>query len=458
MFPKIRWRIAIPYAVLISAVMMGLAFYLLRPFCLSSPTCPSRSIWITTFLLVAGATGLALIISERTAQPIRRLTAVVHRIMAGDVHAHLLPQTRDEMGDLTRAFNQMMEQLNEKIAQLEKEHGQLATVLTYMADGVLIADEIGIVRLVNPGAIRLLKAVETAVLGHSIAQVLRHHQLIELWQRCRNSSEEQVEAVEIGQALFMQVVITPFQEKGVQGYLVILKDLTPIRRLETVRRDFISNLSHELRTPLASLRAVVETLQDSKDDPEATQRFLGRAEREVDTLTQMVEELLELSRIESGRVPLKLTNTAVSDLILIPLERLRNVAERGQVELILNLPANLPPVLADAGRVQQVVTNLVHNAIKFTPPKGKITIHAAAQSAEMLISIHDTGVGIPAEDLPRIFERFYKSDRARTRGGGGTGLGLAIARHLVQAHNGRIWAESKEGHGSTFYFTLPISR
>jgi len=181
----------------------------------------------------------------------------------------------------------------------------------------------------------------------------------------------------------------------------------------------------------------------------------------VDVLTQMVEELLELSRIESGQVPLRLAPTAVTDLVLNPLERLRSQAQRGDVELVLDLPPSLPQVLADAERVQQVITNLLHNAIKFTPSQGKITIRADGPSAdqleEVVISVRDTGIGISQEDVPRIFERFYKSDRARTRSRGGTGLGLAICRHIVQAHNGRIWVKSTEGKGSTFFFSLPAS-
>jgi two-component system phosphate regulon sensor histidine kinase PhoR len=273
---------------------------------------------------------------------------------------------------------------------------------------------------------------------------------------------EKVEAVEIGRDLFVQAVVTPFQDKGARGYLVILQDLTAVRRLQTIRRDFVSNISHELRTPLASLRAVVETLQDSAlEDPPAAQRFLDRAGQEVDVLTQMVEELLELSRIESGQVPLRLAPTAVTDLVLNPLERLRSQAQRGDVELVLDLPPSLPQVLADAERVQQVITNLLHNAIKFTPSQGKITIRADGPSAdqleEVVISVRDTGIGISQEDVPRIFERFYKSDRARTRSRGGTGLGLAICRHIVQAHNGRIWVKSTEGKGSTFFFSLPVT-
>ncbi|HEX6384647.1 MAG TPA: ATP-binding protein [Anaerolineae bacterium] len=462
MFPKIRWRIAVSYLVLVLIVMGSLAAAISRPDCLGDAVCVRRSVTMTAVVMAFLTIFLALIVAERTALPLRQLTHVTRRIAAGELNARILPQTRDEMGDLIRAFNNMMEVLGGQLATVMEQHQQFETVLEIMADGVLITDDLGTVNLINPAATRLLNTTEKAALGRSFAEVVRHHQLINLWQDCRMERREKVEAVEVGRELFVQVAVTPFQEKGARGYLVILQDLTAVHRLQTIRRDFISNISHELRTPLASLRAVVETLQDGAlEDPPAAQHFLDRAVQEVDVLTQMVEELLELSRIESGQVPLRLAPTAVSDLLLIPVERLRSQAQRADVELNLDLPSPLPPVLADAERIQQVVTNLLHNAIKFTPSPGKVTIRASGPMTdeldEVVISIQDTGIGIPREDLPRIFERFYKSDRARTRSRGGTGLGLAICRHIVQAHNGRIWVNSKEGKGSTFFFSLPVS-
>jgi two-component system phosphate regulon sensor histidine kinase PhoR len=255
---------------------------------------------------------------------------------------------------------------------------------------------------------------------------------------------------------FLRVTVTPLHKADPLDRVVILQDLTQIRRLDTVRRDFISNISHELRTPLASLKALADTLHDGAlEDPPAARRFLDRMEVEVDALTQMVQELLELSRIESGQVPFEIAPVFVADVVNPPLERLRPQAERAELQLDVDLPSDLPRILADAERMQQVVTNLVHNAIKFTPPGGGVAVSATVDQDEVIISVRDTGVGIPADDLPRIFERFYKADRARS--GGGTGLGLSIAKHIVLAHGGRIWAESVETRGSIFYVALPIA-
>ncbi|MBE2221878.1 MAG: PAS domain S-box protein [Anaerolineae bacterium] len=468
MMSKMRWRITLPFVFLILVVMGGLMVYLARPSCYGDARCVGTAVLSTTLLLLLLTFLLGLLISNRLEQQINQLTALTQRLLSGERDTTLPRQGKGEIEEFSRNYSQLVDQDNEVIAHLREERDQLSRVLVYMADGVIIADHIGRVRQINPAGYRLLGTTAEKAVGHTLAEVLRHHELINLWQRCQQEGVEQMAAIEVGQNLFLQAVITPFQQKESQAYLVILQDLTTIRRLETVRRDFISNISHELRTPLASLRAVVETLQvGALDDPPAARRFLSRADHEVDTLTQMVEELLELSRIESGRVPIRLSPTAVCDLIQIPVERFKAQAKRDKIKLILNVPEDLPYVFADADRMQQVVNNLVHNALKFTR-EGTVTISAFLPedapksvkreimnlSPSVIFSVEDSGVGITAEDLPRIFERFYKSDRARTRGQGGTGLGLAIARHIVHAHNGRLWAESKEGKGSTFYFTL----
>ena len=446
--------------------MVATATALLRPACANHPACLQQTIIIATAALIVGVVGLTLFLAERQARQLREITHAVQNLTSGNGTASFIAKNNNDIDDLIRALNRLHDHTNNKLQSLEQKRHELALVLKNMADGVLIANNNGHVHLVNPSACRLLETTENIAIGRPVASIVRHHQLIEMWQICRETEKEQIAAIEVGRHLFLQAVITPFQaQNNTTSYLLILQDLTQIRHLQTVRRDFISNISHELRTPLASLQAVIDTLKDGAlDDPPATQRFLNRAHTEVDTLTQMVEELLELSRIESGQVPLRLSATHVSDLLLIPLDRLRSQAERNQVELVLDVNSKLPKVLADAGRIRQVVTNLLHNAIKFTPEGGKVTILAGLNSQTdvdnepmVLIQVIDSGMGIPQEDLSRIFERFYKSDRARTRGGSGTGLGLAIARHLVEAHNGRIWAKSKIGKGSTFYFTLPTS-
>ena len=229
-----------------------------------------------------------------------------------------------------------------------------------------------------------------------------------------------------------------------------------MRRLETVRRDFITNISHELRTPLASIKALSETLQSGAlEDPQAAEHFLERMDMEVDALTQIVAEILELTRIESGQAPLKIKSAKPCKLVRKAAKRLSEQAQRAGLSLETECPDNLPNIYADSSRLGQVLSNLLHNAIKFTPEGGQIVLKATQYEDVVEFSVQDNGIGIPADDVSRIFERFYKADHARAEEG--TGLGLAIARHLVEAHGGRIWVESIEGRGSTFYFTVPIA-
>jgi two-component system phosphate regulon sensor histidine kinase PhoR len=330
-------------------------------------------------------------------------------------------------------------------------------VLEVMTDGVLIVDEAGKVQLVNSAAENMFGVAHSEALGRSLIEALRQHQIADIWEQCRKSGEMQTTTIEISaRRLYLQCVATPLGSALQGSTLLLFQNLTRLRRLETVRQDFISNLSHELRTPLASLKALAETLQENAiDDPPAARRFLQRMETELDALTQMVEELLELSRIESGRVPLKMSPTPPSRLIHQAVERLALQAERANLEISIHCPEDLPPVLADERRLAQVIVNLLHNAIKFTPAGGKIDLRAERDDDAIIFTVKDNGIGIPSEELPRIFERFYKTDRARSSGG--TGLGLAIARHLVEAHGGQIWAESIEGQGSTFSFSIPIA-
>jgi two-component system phosphate regulon sensor histidine kinase PhoR len=416
-----------------------------------------KNIVLAGFVIALTAALLAVYVARRTTQPLRKLTTAAESMASGNLDTRLLTTSRDEVAQLTRAFNYMADQVRTQVNNLAEERGRLAAVLDHMADGVLITNHNGQVKLINTSAARLLHTSEERALDRSLGQVAPYYPLIDLWKACQEQGVEQVSMVEVSHHnLFLQAIITPFQEVGAEGYLIILQDLTRIRRLETIRRDFISNISHELRTPLAGLKALVETLLGGAlKDRTANKRFLKRMDTEVDTLTQIVEELLELSRIESGQVPLQLVPTPISEIVIPPVDRLRPQAERAGLELIIQLPSEIPPVLADVERVQLVLTNIVHNSIKFTLPGGRIEVSVHFRGDDAIFSVQDTGVGIPAEDLPRIFERFYKADRARS--GGGTGLGLAIAKHIVQGHNGRIWAESIEGKGTTVYFTLPIS-
>ncbi len=410
----------------------------------------------------AGAVIVALLlgfgIAETTARPIRRLTRAVQRMAAGDLTTRLLARSSDEVGTLTRDMNAMAERLRETIQTLSEERAQLEAILEHMGDGIIITDGRGRVRMVNLAASRMLDIARDDALGHSFVQVVRDHRIVGVMQACLAGPEEQEELIGLTRrGVFLHVVATPLWAADDEvRCLLVLQDLSQVRRLEVTRSEFMSNISHELRTPLASLRALAETLRDGAlDDRPAALHFLERIDAEVDALTQMVGELMELSRIESGQVPMRLAPTPAAEVVVPAVDRLRPQAERAELCLDVDLPDSLPLVLADVDRLRQVVTNLVHNAIKFTPPGGEITVAATVEDERVVFSVTDTGEGIAPAVLPRVFERFYKADRSRS--GRGTGLGLAIAKHIVQSHGGEIWVESVEGQGSTFRFTVLLA-
>ncbi|MHB9031838.1 MAG: ATP-binding protein [Anaerolineae bacterium] len=399
---------------------------------------------------------LAYLVTQRILRPIYRLTDAVNKLSAGDLDVHVLSTEKDEVGRLTNAFNQLADGLRTTISSFERERDRLNALVMHLADGVVILDKAGIVQLVNPAALRLLGYSGPSALGQPLTRISRYAQVTALWYRYQESNQDASDILELAPAgILCQIIFTPLPGGEAGASLMIMQDLTKIRRLETIRRDFISNISHELRTPLASLKLLSETLQEGAlDDPPAARRFVERIEGEVDSMTVMVEELLELARIESGLVPFNLVPVQVRDIIAPVLERMQPLAERAGLNLGVEMPADLPLVLADRDRIQRALGNLVHNAIKFTPSGGQVVITAAAAADEVIFTVRDTGVGIPAEMLNRIFERFYTVDKSHS---GGTGLGLSIARHIVEVHHGRIWAESTPGKGSSFHFTLPIA-
>jgi len=364
-----------------------------------------------------------------------------------------VPEDVNRLEDLSNAVKSFLSNFNLQLSTLGAEHKRLAAVLEQMTDGVLIADVRGQIQFANPAAEKLFESPNAV--GRTVVEVIRHHQLVEAWRHCQQTNEIQSESVELpARRQFLQLIAIPDQHAG--GSLLLVQDLTRVRRLETVRRDFISNISHELRTPLASLKALTETLRDGAlSDPEAGPRFLGRIATEVDALTQMAQELLDLSKIESGQVALDLTSILPKTLLASAADRMKLQAERAGLILQMVCDDDLPNVRADQARLEQVLVNLIHNAVKFTRPGGEVALLADSVSGAVRFGVRDTGIGIPSDDVPRVFERFYRVDRSRT--GSGTGLGLSIARHIVEAHDGKIWVESEEGKGSIFYFMIPVA-
>lgn len=343
---------------------------------------------------------------------------------------------------------------------------------------LFVIDRNCVIQHFNQSSQRLYER-EHLTAGLSLDTVLNSSAMLQLVENSIQSNSQFRGQFEVGTSdITYKVTVTPLQHLDEQSqetaaqpteyayFAVAIEDMSEARHMERVQRDFIANISHELRTPLTSVRLLAETLEDAIDtDPDRAQEFVEKIETEVQYLSELVSELLELSRIESGQTPMAIEPTEAEHLVREIMARMLPLAQRHRVQLGTDIHQGDTLIAADRKQITRVLVNLVHNAIKFTPSGGKIIIGTCLQPEQhaQRFYVSDTGVGIRAEELSRIFERFYKTDRARAKadfigpGGGGTGLGLAIARHVVESHGGRISAESTPGQGSTFTFTLPVA-
>ncbi len=412
-------------------------------------------------LISLPAAVLAALLARSIVGPLSELRATAYRLARNDLDARA-PVGSGEIGSLGHAFNTMAARLSQTIHERTSERNRIAAVLNYMHDGIVLTDSTGVVTGINPAAAALLAVRAEQAAGRTAIELSHSHELhAALHATLATGRSRRLELDLNTRRVAAVVTAVPDPDTDGPTGMLMLQDVTDLRRLERARRDFVANIGHELRTPLASIKLLVETLMTAvHDDPDAAAGFLQRIDVELDGLTQLVRELLELSKIESGQITLKLAPVAVPALLDHAATRLRAQAERAGLTLTVEATGDLPCVAADADRIGQVLVNLLHNAIKFTP-QGSILLTAAAEADTVRIAVTDTGIGIPPDDLPRIFERFYKVDKARAghRGGeGGTGLGLAIAKHLIQIHGGHIWAESPRSGGTTVAFTLPTAQ
>ena len=322
----------------------------------------------------------------------------------------------------------------------------------------IISDSHRMVQRLSPQAEDLFSTSEAQASGHSLISVVRDHQINDLVSVALEAEAVREATIEHRptRRILANRAFPIHDGGGVVGVLLAVQDITELRRLEQVRQEFVTNISHELRTPMASIKAMVETLEEGAiNDPAVAPDFMRRIDVEVDHLTQLVRELSLLSSIESGLTPLQRTPTRVESLLRSAVDRAAAQAQRKQVSLSVEMQGELPAVLADPGRIEQALLNILSNAVRFTAPGGSVTASGLVQDDFVRIFVRDTGVGISRDDLPRVFERFYKADKARS--GEGTGLGLALVKHIVLSHGGDVSVESEEGRGSTFSFTLPLA-
>lgn len=394
------------------------------------------------------AIGLALVLSWLVARaitlPIERITARAEREEGIDGNIRGPEEVQRLAGALRRADASLREQR----AETQRERDHLAALIDDLADAIFIADRDGRIELANAAA---RASAGDDVVGRDLAQVVREHEALEAIAAARDGREHTATVERADPRRFLRVVVRPLAG---QQLLIVVQDLTNLRRLETMRSDFVANVSHELRRPIGSLKAMAETLEEGAlDDPAVARDFVARMHREIDGLAQLVNELLTLTRLESRTEALDVERRSPAQLLNDAARRMGPLATRAGITMVVE-NTKAPDVRVDPERIGQVLANLLHNAVKFTPAGGTIRLGAADGDGFVTFHVTDTGAGIAQADLERIFERFFKTDRARSTEG--TGLGLAIAKHVVQAHGGHIEATSAgPGHGATFRFTLP---
>ncbi len=365
-----------------------------------------------------------------------------------------------ELARIARAVNRLMDRVGEETAEDFAERIRLASILDSMQEGVVVVDDQGIIESANPASIEMLLTAGDVEPGMQLSTLTNHPDVINVINRSIEGDRTVSAEIELfDNSRILRAVSTPFPrpETGAVRALIILTDLTDVRRLDTTRREFVSNASHELRTPVAGIRASAETLQrGAAEDPEGREQFLKMIRQDVDRMDKLITEMLELSRLESGESPLELELVSPSKLVDDSISQFMAVATETDLKLESTVPHDLPEVSVDPEKIGHVFTNLISNAVKWTPPGGVITLNSWVDERSIWFTVSDTGQGIEPEHLPHIFERFFKTDPARTQPG--TGLGLAIVRHLVDAHGGAISASSTIGEGSEFAFAIPLGR
>lgn len=414
--------------------------------------------WLEIAFIFLASLLLSWLSTRLVRTPLLQLASAARGIAAGQYGQRVHFATPDEYGQLARAFNEMSHALEREIAQIDEERQELRAVFRCMVEGVIVLDAYQQVQFLNEAASKLLKLPLLASRGRKLWELVRNRNLVlaaeavlrsEEPYRCEiewNSKEERVLAVQGS-----NLVGPPLR-----GAVLVLQDISDLRRLERMRQDFVANVSHELKTPLAAIQAGVETLLDGAlHDPHHNVRFLERVRENAERLDLLVQDLLTLNRIESGQEQLDIKPVPLRNAVEACLGRHEHRVLARRQQLRAEPPPEPVEVLADEDALDHVLDNLVDNAIKYTPEGGRITLRWQARNGDAIVEVVDSGVGIPEKDLARIFERFYRVDRARSRELGGTGLGLSIVKHLVQALAGEVTASSKLGEGSTFTVRLP---
>ncbi len=418
-----------------------------------------RSLWLASLVILVLAAGASLLVSRGFSERVDRLKEFSRRVAEGDFRPLPGDGSGDALEALGASLNQTAARLDQTIQTLTEERNLSAAILGSMVEGVAVVNSSERLAFANQSFAGILGLDAPLKPGSAFVETARQTELIEAIRRVLGG-EARVEA-EISTGTLRQhyfaATVAAVRAGAASGAVVVLHDITDLRKLERVRRDFVANVSHEFKTPLTAIQGFAETLQTgAKDDPLNRERFLGIIVEHARRLARLTDDLLRLSQMDADRLELEVERSSVIELVESCLETARHRAIEKEINISVHLEEALPDIAADQRRLAEVLQNLLDNAIQYTLSRGKIDVRAQLREAEVIFSVTDTGIGIPKADQPRIFERFYRVDAARSREAGRTGLGLSIARHLVEVHGGRLWVESEVGQGSQFYFSVPV--
>jgi two-component system phosphate regulon sensor histidine kinase PhoR len=426
-----------------------------------------RRIYFAFFLSLLLGGLLWLIFFQAFAARVERLTDFSRRVAEGDFRPLPAERPRDELAELAAALNETAAWMDRTIQSLSGERNRSSAILRSMVEGVAVVDSEERLVFCNRAFSEIWNLDSTAIEGRPVIEAVRNSDLLGLVRRALHGEEGVRSDIAMGivQHRSFSATATPVQSlEGAaagdkpSGAVVVLHDVTELRRLERVRHDFVANVSHEFKTPLTAIQGFAETLlSGALEDPRNNRRFLEIIRDHAARLAVLTDDLLKLARIEAGKLEVQFGPVQLAEVIERCAETAQLKANRKQIVLEIEVPPNLPAVHGDASLLRDVVQNLLDNAVQYTPEGGRVRISAMAGPREAVVTVDDTGIGIPLAEQERIFERFYRVDVARSREAGGTGLGLSIAKHIVEAHGGRLWVESEVRHGSKFSFSISLA-
>ncbi|MGX4671183.1 cell wall metabolism sensor histidine kinase WalK [Cerasibacillus sp. JNUCC 74] len=401
---------------------------------------------------------IGILVARTITKPIIEMRRQAQKMARGDFTQKVNVYGWDEIGHLSETFNDLNNQLKHSYATIEEERRKLSSVLSNMSDGVIATDSSGAITLMNEAAGRLIGHNPDEMVGEFLLDVLHLEEKMVDISELHESGSMIIDFGDDEQDFILRANFSTVfdDEEDITGFITVISDVTEQEKVEAERREFVSNVSHELRTPLTTMKSYVEALTDGAwEDKEIAPKFLHVVHNETDRMIRMVNDLLQLSKMDAKEYPLQKERVEFVDYFHQIIDRFEMQAPNG-IQLKRELPNGSYYVWMDKDKMTQVLDNIISNAIKYSPEGGTIKLNVEYRRHHLLISIQDQGLGIAYDKLEKIFERFYRADKARTRKLGGTGLGLAIAKELVEAHHGQIWAASKEGKGTTIYFTLPL--